>query len=304
MRRWQWMTGLLLAVLGSCGTTPTGTDAGDETTSSTSSGGTGTGTEGDGGSTEDEESDGGEESDTGCPFQCQVDLPPGPEACDIWDPDSCFEGDKCTAYATMGSSWDANKCVPIMGDGEPGDDCVATDGSGVSGNDDCGKGSMCWDIAGDTMTGYCVAFCTGSPDEPSCGDQCSATICAIYNNGVLPLCLPSCDPINGGADCANPENLCISDPGGQGFICVLGGGQMGEYGSECQYANSCDPGLLCAPADRVPDCQGAQGCCTYFCDTTMGNTCPDADKGQECVPWYEMGEAPCGFEHVGMCLLP
>ena len=257
--------------------------------------------DGDGDGESGESGDGDGDGDGDSQFVPTSDMP-SVNMCDIWNPDDCPDGEKCTAYATMGSSWDANKCVMIMGNGQPGDDCMATDGSGVSGNDDCDKGSMCWDIDGDTMLGYCVDFCTGSANNPMCtGDS----LCAIYNNGVLPLCLATCDPLSGGGDCPNTDNLCISDPGGQGFVCVLdASGGMGTYGTECQYANSCNQGLFCAAADAVPNCQGAQGCCSEFCDVNEANMCSGAAMGQECVPWYEEGMAPPGYEHVGGCAIP
>jgi hypothetical protein len=223
--------------------------------------------------------------------------------CDIWLQD-CPDGEKCTSVDTdANNSWDANVCKMVMGSGQPGDDCMATDGSGVSGNDDCAKGSMCWDISPDTMLGYCVAFCTGAANNPMCqGDS----ICAIYNNGTLPLCVPTCDPLAAGGDCPNTNNVCVADPGGQGFVCLLNAsGDMGPYGAECQFVNSCNQGLFCADAAAVPNCQGSQGCCSPFCDlNNMNNDCPGAADGQECVPWYEMGMAPPGYEHVGGCAIP
>jgi hypothetical protein len=189
----------------------------------------------------------------------------------------------------------------VQGDGQPGDDCVATDGNAVSGNDDCAKGSLCWDIDPDTQTGYCLAYCSGSPDTPVCpGD----TICGIYNDGVLPLCLPRCDPLNGGADCPNSNDVCLADPGGKGFVCILDGEDMGTYGTECQYFNSCAQGLFCADAASVPGCQGAQGCCSEFCNLDEPNTCSGIDGGQECIPWFEENNAPPGYEHVGGCGIP
>jgi hypothetical protein len=47
----------------------------------------------------------------------------------------------------------------------------------------------------------------------------------------------------------------------------------------------------------------AIGCCLPFCDTADDPAmCPGA--GQECIPWYEMGTAPPGFEQVGICGIP
>ena len=114
-----------------------------------------------------------------------------------------------------------------------------------------------------------------------------------------------CDPLTPGSDCINPDNLCISDPGGEGFVCVLdASGGMGSYGTECQYANSCNQGLFCAGTDHVPGCQGSQGCCSEYCDLDEPNTCAGKDGGQECVPWWEENMAPDGFEHVGGCAIP
>ena len=80
-------------------------------------------------------------------------------------------------------------------------------------------------------------------------------------------------------------------------------GGMGPYGTECQYANSCNHGLFCAAADAVPGCQGSQGCCSEFCDVDEPNTCAGKDEGQECLPWWE-NMAPPGYEHVGGCAIP
>jgi hypothetical protein len=220
------------------------------------------------------------------------------DVCDIWG-DDCPAGEKCTAYATSGSVWDANKCVPVMGDGQPGDACDVFESS-VDGLDTCAKGSMCWDVQADTEVGYCVAFCAGSPNDPQCpGD----TLCPLYGDGVLPLCIPTCDPVTPTADCPNPDNLCVSSPGGNGFMCILdASGGQGPFGTACQYVNSCNYGLFCANADAVPDCEGSQGCCTPYCDLDQPD-CPP-DLGLECVPWYEEDQAPPGYEHVGACVLP
>jgi hypothetical protein len=49
------------------------------------------------------------------------------------------------------------------------------------------------------------------------------------------------------------------------------------------------------------------GCCSAFCDLTdpeASINCPGAAGGQECIPWYEMGQAPMGLEDVGACAIP
>jgi hypothetical protein len=229
-----------------------------------------------------------------------------PPMCDIWNPDDCPEGEKCNAYATMGSAWDANKCVMIMGDGQVGDDCMGFGANpGVSGEDSCDQGAMCWDIDPETQTGYCIDFCTGSAQTPSCeGD----TLCAIFNEGVLPLCLATCDPLIAGADCPNPKNVCVEHPGSEGFVCVLdASGGMGTYGAECQYINACNQGLFCAAAEAVPGCVGSAGCCSEFCDLSDpagDDQCSGVGQGQQCIPYFEEGAVPPGYENVGACAIP
>jgi hypothetical protein len=199
----------------------------------------------------------------------------------------------------MGTSWNANKCVDIMGSALAGENCMATDGSGVSGNDTCYAGSICWDIDPDTLTGYCVDFCEGSPQDPQCPD---CTACQIYNEGVLPLCLSMCDPLKGGSDCPDPKDHCELTADGADFVCVVGSGDgPGTHGAECEDPNACNPGLFCADAEDYPGCNGT-GCCSEFCDVDQPNLCNGA--GQVCVAWYPQNQAPCGLEHVGGCRLP
>lgn len=282
-----------------------GEDVGETSTDGSTSGGTGTGTSGTGETSTTGGSESSGSSEEGCYFGgCDPDMPSGPAPCDIWDPGSCPDGQKCSAYATNGTAWDANGCFDVMGDGQRGDDCIGFgDQPGISGEDDCGQGLMCWDIDVDVGLGYCIAFCTGSADSPSC-EGVACTTCAIYNDGVLPLCLAQCNPLLGGADCPNPNNACLPDFTNGGFVCVLDPPGMGPYGTECTYANSCAAGLYCAPADDVPGCASDIGCCSEMCDVTQPNTCTGAGGGQECVAFFEPGEEPCAAQDVGGCAIP
>jgi hypothetical protein len=216
--------------------------------------------------------------------------------CDIWAQD-CPEGEKCMPWDNMGgNSWNATRCSPVAPDpGQPGDPCTV-EGSGVSGVDDCAISSMCWNVDPDTNQGVCVGFCEGSENNPVCPDP--DTGCSITNEGVLILCLPYCDPLL--QDCSDSE-ACYPEP--NGFFCSPdASGKMGMYGDPCEYLNVCDPGLFCADAVNVPDCAGAIGCCSEYCDTSdpmavcMGN-------GQECLPFYEDAPPP-GYEDVGVCIIP
>ena len=275
-------------------------DGGDDGTGDGGDDGTGDG--GDDGT--DGGDDGGSGTDTGGGAFIQEPDGGGTDVeCDIWGQD-CPDGEKCMPWANDGgSSWNATKCSPVdPSPKQPGDECTV-EGSGVSGVDDCDVASMCWDVDPETNMGYCVSFCEGTPDAPTCSDP--GTMCSIYNDGVLPLCLAGCDPLL--QDCPN-EDLCVTTAGGDGFVCVLdASGEEGQYGDPCEYVNVCDPGLFCANAEAVPGCQGSVGCCSEYCDLTAADpnsACSGLAQGQECTPWFEEGTAPPGLEHVGACAIP
>ena len=218
-----------------------------------------------------------------------------PEDCDVWTQD-CPEGYKCMPYANDGgSAWNGVKCFPVDPAPDPvGSPCTVV-GNGVSGLDSCDEAAMCWGVDPETAEGTCYAFCTGSPENPMCSPGFA---CPIYADAILILCHPKCDPL--AQDCADGD-ACLPYPRDV-FICILdASGEMGAYGDPCDYSNACDPGLVCLNPEYVPGCQ-AGGCCTPFCDTSAPNTCPG--DGQECIPWYEEGEAPEGYEHVGVCGVP
>ena len=220
--------------------------------------------------------------------------------CDNWAQD-CPEGQKCMPVANNGTNaWNATICVEVKPDPkQPGDEC-AVEGSGVSGIDDCDLGVMCWEVDPETKLGTCVAQCTGTPDAPVCEAGGS---CFISNEGVLNLCLPLCDPLQ--QDCPG-TGLCIPNPKNNlEFTCVLdAGGEEGQAFDACEYINVCDKGLMCANPALGTECTpGAIGCCLPFCPLDeVPDLCPGAN--QECIPWYEDGTAPPGFENVGICGIP
>jgi len=219
--------------------------------------------------------------------------------CDIWI-DDCPPGQKCMPWANDGgNSWNATKCTPIAeqpnGVGEP----CTVEGSGVSGIDDCAARAMCWDVDPETNEGTCIAFCNGSEAAPTCGDPCSS--CTVWNEGVLILCLPICDPLvqdcSEGMACQAYEDTFVCSPDS--------GSELGAAGDQCEFYNVCDPGLFCGDAARVPGCLGAIGCCTPFCDALgAGDECAVFPE-TECIPWFDEGEAPpCFSTEIGGCLLP
>jgi hypothetical protein len=223
------------------------------------------------------------------------------EECSVWDQD-CPDGEKCMPWSNNGDpTWNATKCVMVDPDpGQPGDACTV-EGSGVSGVDTCAVASMCWDVDPETNQGTCIAFCQGTENNPLCNDP--QTTCSITNDGVLILCLPNCDPLL--QDCPDGQACYgIAD----GYVCAPDvSGEMGAFADPCEAINVCDPGLECVVAGGVPDCAGAMGCCTEFCDLsnpTATAECAGSGGGQECLPAFEPGSAPPGYEDVGYCLIP
>ena len=218
--------------------------------------------------------------------------------CDIWKQD-CPEGEKCMPWANDGGgSWNATKCTPLDANpGQPGDDCIA-DGGGVSGVDNCAEGTMCWFLNAENA-GTCIEMCTGSPDNQVCPN---GKICDESNEGVIIICLETCDPL---AQSCPEDQICFFD-GVAEFICDFdASGEEGQYGDPCAFINVCDYGLLCATQASVPGCQSADGCCTPYCDLSQPNNCPGKDMMQECLPWYGEGQpTPPGQENIGLCAIP
>ena len=252
------------------------------------SGGSGSGT---GGSTT------GEVEET-CGFLCgSSGDPPGPMPCDMFKQD-CPEGQKCAPYAEGGgSSWNATKCVPVTGNGQPGDVCT-TDGGGGSGLDDCAEGMYCWDV--DEMNkGLCVEMCSGTSDNPACSDP-ENFICGFAAD-VLALCFPNCDLLL--QDCPGDE-LCI--PIGETAVCEFDASAADRVAFDpCEFRGACDKGLLCVGSAAATECDPkVSGCCLPMCDLDLPDPmCPGA--GQSCVPLFEPDAmVAMKHEHVGICMIP
>jgi hypothetical protein len=214
--------------------------------------------------------------------------------CDPAEQD-CPEGDKCTGYVVEQGSCcvDANKCVPVIGNGQLGDPCVRTED-----NDDCAEGLFCMTVtSGSTGDGRCLAFCDVATQDCH-EDGLPDAQCIAFNDGTLPLCQDSCDPLL--QDCSG--DLGCYGVGDQGFVCSVPGYEpgLGNDGDMCYTIQSCKPGLGCTAAEVLSDC-GASRCCSPYCDLSMPDPCT---LPEECVPYYEPGTAPPGFEDVGLCAVP
>jgi hypothetical protein len=217
-------------------------------------------------------------------------------SCDPFAQD-CPEGQKCAPVMPKGGSWSETRCVPVNGDGQPGDDCVAE--SVADGLDDCAKGVMCWDVDVNGH-GECVEQCSGSAGAPFCSTMGGCTFSA---DGALNLCLPVCSPLL--QDCEE-GNACY--PASDNFSCAPDvSGEEGQANDPCEFINVCDPGLMCADAGFVgAGCpQGSPACCTPFCDLSKPAACPNPD--QQCVPFFDPMSIPItppDAAKIGVCGLP
>ena len=214
----------------------------------------------------------------------------------------CPDGEKCVPFDSDGDgAWDSAKCVEVTADGEHGDPCESE--GAQSGADTCAKGHVCWNVDEDGV-GVCVAQCAGTPEQPVCAPSC--TSCVISGDGVLNLCFTGCDPL--AQDCWGGE-VCIPEPSGDRYVCVLdASGGMGPAGTPCEFANVCNPGLMCANTATLPHpaCGGALGCCAPFCNFEQpGDTCAALAQevpGVECVPLSDEPVECAG--PVGLCSVP
>ncbi|WAS90614.1 hypothetical protein [Nannocystis punicea] len=218
--------------------------------------------------------------------------------CDLWQND-CPAGQKCASASDDGVAWNHSRCVDIVPNpGDVGQPCQVF-GSLMSGEDTCGAHRMCWDVDPVSLTGTCIAMCTGSERDPICPSESS---CEIGFDGNLIPCVPGCDPLD--PETCREGSVCVFlSPEPVQFVCAGDASEdAGHAFDPCEFANVCKPGLGCLEIELVPFCDpNFIGCCIPFCDVFAPNTCPG--QGLECVPLFAPGEVP-GKEHLGRCLPP
>ncbi|PRP96554.1 hypothetical protein ENSA5_36300 [Enhygromyxa salina] len=213
---------------------------------------------------------------------------PGSSQCDTFTQD-CPEGEKCVPWASMGGGWDATKCVPVLGELEPGEPCVSQ--GIVEATDECEVGAYC--LASDGPNGSCVELCGCSPDTPTCDTE--GTTCSISNEGVIAWCLPVCDPVDS-SSCGGSD-ICVNSAEDGNFVCIFSTQPDEEPGQPCAFLNDCPNGTMCLQGETVPDCQG-DFCCGSFCDLGA----PDCEPGTECTAFFQQGAAPECLDDVGLCI--
>lgn len=202
----------------------------------------------------------------------------------------CEPGEKCVPYGTTAGNWEANKCVPVLGDGTVGEPC--THDGVVEATDSCDATSICWnvgDVDGEAV-GTCAAFCTGTSDDPICPTGSS---CSINSEGIPSVCNVNCNPLI--QDCLGTG--CYWS--GYDFQCVSTTSDL-EEGQACGYINDCKPGLMCIDAEVLPSCDGAT-CCSAYCDLGLGGC---AVAGTQCLPLFDDNWEVPGYEQIGLCMVP
>ncbi|MCH9687394.1 MAG: hypothetical protein K0V04_38525 [Deltaproteobacteria bacterium] len=221
--------------------------------------------------------------------------------CDMFAQDCC-PGDKCTAWANDGGpAPNATRCVPIdPKGGAPGSACTVM-GDQASGLDDCDAQSYCMTFATPGPEGVCRPICEGDADEPVCP---AASECVVINDGVLPLCFDTCDPL--APACPEAWSCQWWDPVGAPLCFPDTPLEPGFPGDPCEFQISCELDDHCIDAASFPGC-GGPGCCTPYCDLTDPQSdaaCLLVDPALACVPLFRPGAEPAGLEHLGVCGLP
>lgn len=321
-RRWCL---LLLASLGACGGRPPeaislatatsvdGESSGDATTSGTSSTATSTSDTSTSGTTDTSTTEDPSTSSQGCvdagdlapdeqiqvasdhgepvfeprPLPFDLDLGGPAIECDELAQD-CPAQEKCVPYASTGGTWNANKCVPVQGDGMIGEPC--TYAGAIEATDDCDESSACW-LVDDEGVGTCTGFCGGTAQAPECPpDQ----FC-LQLYGAVAFCVDDCNPL---AQACPPGQACFWT--GEAFTCTLTAAKF-PGGEACGDFDDCGTSLICIDAALLPSCGGAS-CCAELCDLDCPDLC--SQVGTSCVPFFELGEAPPGEDDIGVCMAP
>jgi hypothetical protein len=199
--------------------------------------------------------------------------------CSVWDQD-CPDGEKCNAWSNAGGEyWNATICSSVHPDADEVGEPCSVDSSPASGHDSCITGAMCWEVDPHTLQGECVALCGGSELDPICP---ATTECVILNDGVLSLCLPTCDPL---AATCNAGESC--HPVGTQWFCLPDGAPVvvGHL-----TPTLCEPGSTAIDPSTASFCEpDSELCCAQICDVTALDCAPSAT----CTPVGEGNAGVC-----------
>jgi hypothetical protein len=234
----------------------------------------------------------------GCTTCCDICPPDGGADgvdCSLWDQD-CSRGTKCMPWANDGGKrWNATRCS-TAGEQQLGEPCIV-EGSSVSGVDNCAEGLMCFWADAVTGEGTCVALCGGNEAKPVCEDP--STMCAVDFEGVIILCLPTCDPLlqdceRGGCFPVGPSNYTPN-----GFACGTPLPPIAADGEPCEVDWDCMPGSMCPSDEQAPACDDGP-CCTPLCALDDPLACGEGFVCTQVLPDDPLPD----FDLVGYCALP
>jgi len=276
--------------------TASDTDTDPTTTTTTSTSETGS-ICGDGTLDADEQCDDGNNDDgDGCSADCTS------EAGSMCDPyaQDCPEGQKCTASNEMaGDYWNINVCVEVMGTATEGSSCNVLGDEPGGGIDDCEAGQICLYADENGMNGTCTAFCSGDANNGMC--EGAKAFCVPANEGILPICLNSCDPLL--QDCPF-DHGCYGSQDDGNFLCFKPDPKEGGMDNDnCAFDNACLPGFQCLDPAVVAECQqGFEGCCNPFCALDGDGSECNVGAGEVCSAFFAEEIPP--WENVGICTLP
>jgi hypothetical protein len=200
----------------------------------------------------------------------------------------CPKGEKCTSYVSTpgGATVDATKCVPSTGNAVAGESCIRE-----AENDDCAPGFFCMtDVSGNTGDGFCLEYCDPGDGVCEYGGECFG-----FNDGQLPICQNTCDPLL--QDCS-PGQGCYA--AFDNFVCAQPGfGKDGTDGAECATIQGCEPGLICRGG--TAGCTAESGCCTPYCEVSGGGV-ECTDPQETCI--QALDAPPPSLADVGYCGIP
>ncbi len=264
---------------GSGGVIPTGS-AGPSSTESDSTTGTSSSS---GADSSGEDSNSFLNASTSDSGSCGAPLPDGvvehsTSWCSVLRQDCC-PGDACRAWANDGGSiWNSTRCVPVDPDAASAGEPCTVEESDVSGVDSCDVGLMCWEVDPDTLEGTCIEYCSGTSDDPVCSS--SDDVCAIRNDGVLALCLPSC-------------SLLLDDCDADG-VCVPAANET--FGCIDERYPRCPAGTTEINPAVGLDCVQNEPCCAPYCDLADATSC---GEDLECAP---LPEPYSTYPDLGVCV--
>jgi hypothetical protein len=192
------------------------------------------------------------------------------------------DGDPCTP-GTLGCSCDAGACAPnlicnedyLCVSGSCGDDIIQNEeeceGDNLQGEDCVSLGFYSGELTCDPSTClYDTSGCSDNTCDPILQDCDQGLACYFHLDENLFMCTPTTTDI--------------------------------PPGEPCGYINDCVGGTICISAGLLPNCVGAY-CCSPFCQLGAGDLPCEELPGTTCVPFFEQGMEPPGYDHVGACQL-